>query len=438
MRARELGIKIGLLEPGELDAITDVPGVLVGHTTLVSGDGRLVVGEGPVRTGVTVVVPHEDDVWTEPIFAGCHRLNGNGELTGLEWVRESGFLGGVIGITNTHSVGVVHDSLIAHAARSRANESVFWSLPVVGETYDGALNDINGFHVKPSHVDAALAAASGGPVAEGNVGGGTGMICHEFKGGIGTASRRVAAMDGGWVVGALVQANYGSRRLLRIDGVPVGQEIPVSEVPSPWDQVEQLEAGARAKAAASSASASAANSAAATSASASAAFASGTWRVGPEGGSIIVILATNAPLLPHQCTRLAQRASLGIARMGSIASHGSGDLIVAFATGNRGLSRTAGEEDPRQTVAAQMVVDKAINPLFQAAVEATEAAIVNALLAAETTVGRDGITAHALDHERLIEVMARYGRGPSALATRANPGGATSAPEPGPPPSTAG
>ncbi len=417
MRARELGIKIGLLEPGELDAITDVPGVLVGHATLVAGDGPLVVGRGPVRTGVTVVVPHEDDVWTEPVFAGCHRLNGNGELTGLEWVRESGFLGGVIGITNTHSVGVVHDALIAHAARSRAKESVFWSLPVVGETYDGALNDINGFHVKRSHVDAALAAAASGPVAEGSVGGGTGMICHEFKGGIGTASRRVPAEDGGWVVGALVQANYGSRKLLRIDGVPVGQEIPVSEVPSPWDRVEQLEAEARAEAAAARAQ-SVAGSATSSASTSAVPPAGASSRSGPEGGSIIVILATNAPLLPHQCSRLAQRASLGIARMGSIASHGSGDLIIAFATGNRDLSRTAGEEDPRQTVATQMVVDKAINPLFQAAVEATEAAIVNALLAAGTMVGRDGITAHALDHERLVEIMARYGRGPGPMAAR--------------------
>jgi D-aminopeptidase len=398
MRARELGIRIGLLEPGALDAITDVPGVRVGHTTLVSGEGPLVVGKGPVRTGVTVIVPHDGDVWTEPVFAGCHRLNGNGELTGLEWVRESGFLGGVLGLTNTHSVGVVHDALIAHAARSHGPRSVFWSLPVVGETYDGALNDINGFHVKQPHVDAAIASASGGPVAEGNVGGGTGMICHEFKGGIGTASRQSAAKDGGWVVGALVQANYGSRELLRVDGVPVGQEILKSEMPSPWDEEERLEDAETAARGANSASS----------------------RTGPGGGSIIVILATDAPLLPHQCERLAQRASLGIARMGGIASHGSGDLILAFATGNRGLSQTAGERDPHHTVTAEMVVDRAITPLFQAAVEATEAAIVNALLAAETMSGRDGITAHALNHERLVDVMARYGRGPKTLAKRAD------------------
>jgi D-aminopeptidase len=394
VRARELGIRIGLLEPGEHDAITDIAGVLVGHSTIVSGEGPLVVGQGPVRTGVTVVIPHQDDVWTEPVFAGCHRLNGNGELTGLEWVRESGFLGGVIGITNTHSVGVVRDALIAHAARARAAESVFWSLPVVGETYDGALSDMNGFHVKQLHVDAAIASAASGSVAEGNVGGGTGMICHEFKGGIGTASRRVPEKDGGWTVGALVQANYGSRELLRIDGVPVGQEIPTTDVASPWDEAERLEDAALA---------------------AMGLFGdhpATSQRAGPGGGSIIVVLATDAPLLPHQCERLAQRASLGIARMGGIASHGSGDLIIAFATGNRGLSRTAGERDPHSTVDVKMVVDRGITPLFQAAVEATEAAIVNALLGADTMTGRDGITAHKLDQDRLVEVMARYGRGP--------------------------
>jgi len=420
MRARELGIRIGLLEPGPLDAITDVAGVQVGHTTLISGEGPLVVGEGPVRTGVTVVVPHEDDVWTEPVFAGCHRLNGNGELTGLEWVRESGFLGGVIGITNTHSVGVVRDALIVHAARSRASTSVFWSLPVVGETYDGALNDINGFHVNRQHVDAALASAAGGPVPEGNVGGGTGMICHDFKGGIGTASRRVADQDGGWTVGALVQANYGSRELLRIDGVPVGQEIPTSEVPSAWDAAERLEDAALAGTAGR------------------ASRLPESQRAGPGGGSIIVVLATDAPLLPHQCERVAQRASLGIARMGGIASHGSGDLIIAFATGNRGLSRLAGERDPRMTVSTRMVVDRGVTPLFQAAVEATEAAIVNALLAAETLSGRDGITAHRLDQERLVDVMARYGRGPKTLARRAGLDRQAGSAPGGLPPSTIG
>ena len=372
MRARDLGIRIGRMEPAELNAITDVPGVRVGHTTLISGDGPLRPGAGPVRTGVTVVIPHDGDVWTEPVFAGAHRLNGNGELTGLEWIREAGMLAGAIGITNTHSVGVVHDALIEAAVRAHAMTDAVWALPVAGETFDGALNDINGFHVRAEHVHAALAAASGGPVAEGNVGGGTGMICHEFKGGIGTASRRA----GEWTVGVLVQANYGARELLRIDGVPVGAAIPVSEVPSPWDQVESL--GARA---------------------------------GAEGGSIIGVVATDAPLLPHQCARLAQRVGMGVARMGSYASHGSGDLFVAFATGNRDLSRNAGEDDPRPTVQLRMLTDAHINPLLEAVAEATEEAIVNALLAAETMVGRDGITAHALDPDRLMEIMRAHGRG---------------------------
>ena len=359
------------MEPGALNAITDVGGVRVGHTTLIAGDGPLRPGEGPIRTGVTVIVPHDGDVWTEPIFAGAHRLNGNGELTGLEWIREAGMLGGAIGITSTHSVGVVHDALIEAGVRAHGMRDGVWALPVAGETYDGALNDISGFHVRAEHVHAALAAAAGGRVAEGNVGGGTGMICHEFKGGIGTASR----LAGGSTVGVLVQANYGSRDLLRIDGVPVGAAISRDEVPSPWDQVDALAA-----------------------------------RTGPEGGSIIGIVATDAPLLPHQCTRLAQRVGMGVARMGSYASHGSGDLFCAFATGNRDLSRNAGEDDPRQTVALRMLPDERINPLLEAVVEATEEAIVHALLAAETMVGRDGITAHALDHERLRAIMRDHGR----------------------------
>ncbi len=371
MRARELGIRIGRLEPGPLNAITDVPGVRVGHTTLIGGDGPLRRGDGPVRTGVTVIIPHDGDVWTEPVFAGAHRLNGNGELTGLEWIREAGLLAGAIGITNTHSVGAVHDALIEAAVRAHPPGATFWALPVVGETYDGALNDIDGFHVRAEHVHAALAAAGDGPVAEGNVGGGTGMVCHEFKGGIGTASRRI----GDWTLGVLVQANYGTRELLRIDGVPVGAAIPRSEVPSPWDQVDALHT-----------------------------------RAGAEGGSIIGIAATDAPLLPHQCARLAQRIGLGVARMGSYASHGSGDLFCAFATGNRDLSHHIGEDDPRPTVDLRMVVDEHINPLFEAVVEATEEAITNALLAAETMTGRDGITAHAVDHDRLVEIMRAHGR----------------------------
>ena len=371
MRARDLGIRIGRMQPGPNNAITDVAGVRVGHTTLIDGDGPLRVGQGPVRTGVTVVIPHDGDIWTEPVFAGAHRLNGNGELTGLEWIREHGLLAGAIGITNTHSVGVVHDALIEAGARAHAMRDTIWALTVAGETYDGALNDINGFHVRAEHVHAALAAAIDGSVAEGNVGGGTGMICHEFTGGIGTASR----VAGDWTVGVLVQANYGVRDLLRIDGVPVGAEIPTSEISSPWDEAEAIAA-----------------------------------RSGPEGGSIIGVVATDAPLLPHQCARLAQRVGMGLARMGSYASHGSGDLFVAFATGNRDLSRRAGEDDPRPTVGLRMVVDDHINPLMEAVAEATEEAITNALVAAETMTGRDGITAHALPHDRLRAIMERHGR----------------------------
>ena len=355
-----------------MNAITDVAGVRVGHVTLVRGDGPLRGGEGPVRTGVTVVIPHDGDIWTEPVFAGAHRLNGNGELTGLEWIREHGMLGGAIGVTNTHSVGTVRDGLIRAAAEARGGRDDFWALPVVGETYDGCLNDLNGMHVRPEHVAEALEGATSGAVPEGNVGGGTGTICHEFKGGIGTASRRVRR---GWTVGVLVQANYGARELLRIDGVPVGAAIPTDEVPSAWDELDAANA-----------------------------------RATPEGGSIIGIVATDAPLLPHQCARLAQRVGMGVARMGSYASHGSGDLFVAFATGNRGLSHRAGEDDPRETAELRMVVDDHINPLLEAVVEATEEAITNALIAAETMTGRDGITAHALPHDRLVGVMRDHGR----------------------------
>ena len=381
-RARDLGIRIGHGQPGPDNAITDVAGVRVGHTTLISGDGPLVVGRGPTRTGVTVIVPHDGDTWREPVFAGCFTLNGNGELTGLEWMRESGFLGGAIGLTNTHSVGVVHDALIAAAVDSSPRGPGLWVLPVVGETWDGQLSDINGFHVRPEHLHAALAAANDGPVAEGNVGGGTGMICHEFKGGIGTASRVLPADMGGWTLGVLVQANYGDRDQLRVDGVPVGESIGTDEVPSPWEVARSP-------------------------------LATGSSRAGPEGGSIIGIVATDAPLLPHQCERLAMRGALGLARAGGYGSHSSGDMFVAFATGNRGLSTTAGELAEGRLIAdARLVVDGAITPLLLAAVEAVEEAIVNALVAAETMAGRDGITAHALPHDRLVEVMHRHGRNP--------------------------
>ena len=386
MRTRDLGIVIGRGRPGPHNAITDVPGVRVGHTTLIDGDGPLVTGQGPVRTGVTVVVPHDGDPWSEPVFAGCHRLNGNGELTGLEWIREAGQLGGVIGLTNTHSVGVVHDALIAEAVGAVSAGAPFWSLPVVGETWDGSLNDVNGFHVRPEHVHSALASATGGPVAEGGVGGGTGMVCHEFKGGIGTASRVVNAEEGGWSVGVLVQANYGRREWLRVDGVPVGEAIPRTELSSAHDGADAIDA-------------------------ARAAAASRIGRGGPrrETGSIIILVATDAPLLPHQCERLAQRAGLGLARVGSTAGNYSGDLFLAWATGNRGLPVQSGEHGS-QTVDVRMVADRVMDPLFDATIEATEEAIVNALVAATTMVGRDGVTAHALPHDRLLETMARYGR----------------------------
>ncbi len=375
MRARDLGIVIGHGRPGPANAITDVAGVRVGHATIVRGDGPLVVGAGPVRTGVTMIVPHDGDVWTEPLFAGSHRLNGNGELTGLEWIREAGHLTGPIGITNTHSVGVVRDAIIRNAVRILPFGTSYWALPVVGETWDGLLNDIDGFHVTPDHVDEALAGARGGPVAEGAVGGGTGMVCHEFKGGIGTASRVVDEASGGFTVGVLVQANYGRRGWLRVDGVPVGEAIPTDEVPTPYSDIEDDEEAPP-----------------------------------PGSGSIIVIVATDAPLLPHQCERLAQRAGLGIARMGGTGAHSSGDLFLCFATGNRTLPRTSFRSDPRVTADIRVLNDFAIGPLFDATIEATEEAILNALLGAETMTGRDGITAHALPHDRLLETMARYGR----------------------------
>lgn len=373
MRARDLGIHIGRGLPGPLNAITDVTGVTVGHTTLVEGAGPLVTGQGPVRTGVTVICPRGSDRWSEPVFAGCHRLNGNGELTGLEWVRESGMLTTPVAITNTHSVGVVRDALVAASVRNEP-ENPGWSLPVVGETYDGLLNDINGFHVRAKHLHAALETASGGPVVEGAVGGGTGMVCHEFKGGIGTASRVIDHELGGYTVGALVQANYGRRDWLRVDGVRVGEAIPLSEVPSPYEQEESLRLPPR------------------------------------SSGSIIVVIATDAPLLPHQCERLAQRAGLGIARAGGTGGHTSGDLFIAFSTGNRIPSGIDDDHAARGSYDVRAVGGIVIDQLFDAVIESTEESIINALVAAETVVGRDGITAHALPHARLRAIMALAGR----------------------------
>ena len=384
VRARDLGIVIGNGQPGPANAITDVAGVQVGHVTIVRGDGPLIVGQGPVRTGVTVVVPHDGDVFTQSVYAGSHRLNGNGEMTGLEWIREAGILSGPIGITNTHSVGIVHDAIIRNAVRTHPRGGSFWSLPVAAETWDGLLNDTDGFHVTMDHVDQALAVAHDGPVEEGNVGGGTGMVCHEFKGGIGTASRVIPATFGGWTVGVLVQANYGRRDLLRVDGVPVGEAIPVTDVPSPYRPEDE-----------------------------DGPFDVATRGTPPPGsGSIIVIVATDAPLLPHQCERLAQRAGLGIARMGGTGGNSSGDLFLCFATGNRELPGISFAADPRLAVDVRSVNDHVINGLFDGVIESTEEAILNALVAAETMTGRDGITAHAIPHDRLVETMTRYGRGP--------------------------
>jgi D-aminopeptidase len=367
MRARELGIEIGVLPSGPNDAITDVGGVRVGHSTIVWGEGPLAVGEGPVRTGVTVVCPREGSARDEPVFAGSHRFNGNGEMTGLEWIREAGALTTPVGITNTHSVGVVRDALIAAEVGERPGAEEYWSLPVVAETYDGTLNDINGQHVGPEHVREALRNAAAGPVVEGSVGGGTGMICHEFKGGIGTASRRVPDEGGGWTVGALVQANYGSRSTLRVEGLPVGRVLTKERVPSPFDDEETEQP--------------------------------------PGTGSIIVILATDAPLLPIQCDRLVQRATVGLARMGGGLDDGSGDIFLAFATGNRGLPSAVLERDVPQTVPVRMLPNERMTPLFHAAAEATEAAILNALLSATTVTGRDGVTAHGLESDVLLSAM---------------------------------
>ncbi|CAN5739734.1 MAG: P1 family peptidase [Rubrobacteraceae bacterium] len=366
MRARELGISVGDLSPGPHNAITDVEGVRVGHSTSVRGEGPLVVGEGPVRTGVTVVCPREGLARDEPVFAGAHRFNGNGEMTGLEWIREAGTLATPVAITNTHSVGVVRDALVRAEIEARADEEDYWCLPVVAETYDGTLNDINGQHVTAEHVLEALASASAGPVEEGSVGGGTGMICHEFKGGIGTASRRLPEEQGGWTVGVLVQANYGRRSMLRVDGAPVGRVLDTEEIPSPVNGGEETQ---------------------------------------PAGtGSIIVILATDAPLLPTQCDRLAMRASIGLGRVGGGLDDGSGDIFFAFATGNRGIPR-AGLSAPPVTVPLKMVSNEYMTPLFHAAAEATEESILNALLAAGDMTGRDSITAYGLTPESLLGAL---------------------------------
>jgi len=365
-RARDLGVPFDGT-PGPLNAITDVAEVEVGHKTVVFGEGKRVVGRGPVRTGVTAVWPRGKGT-PDPVFAAWFSLNGDGEMTGTTWVEDSGLLEGPVMLTNTLSVGVVHHAVVrwgVSKSRDHKGDDAYppWlaSLPVVAETWDGTLNDIMGQHVKEEDALEAMEEARGGPVTEGNVGGGTGMICHRFKGGIGTASRLVEVAGARYTLGALVQCNYGSRRLLRVAGVPVGREIA--------DLMPEFPRG------------------------------------DTDEGSIIVVVATDAPLLPHQLERVARRVSLGLARNGSISGNGSGDLFVAFTTANREAARNRSGRSP-----AELLANESLDPLFEATVDATEEAIVNALVAAETMTGADGVTVHALPHDRLREVLRKYNR----------------------------
>jgi len=355
-RARDLGVPFDGT-PGANNAITDVKGVEVGHTTLISGEGKMESGKGPVRTGVTAILPRGKDS-TGAVFAGWFTLNGNGEMTGTTWVEDSGFLEGPVMITNTHSVGVVRDAVIAWRVKHGPpdSEGYWWSLPVVAETWDGYLNDVNGFHVKPEDAFHALDTAHSGPVEEGNVGGGTGMICNEFKGGIGTSSRLLDSKYGGYTVGVLVQCNYGQRDQLRVAGIPVGREISGEQV---WDD---------------------------------------------DVGSIIVVVATDAPLIPTQLRRVAKKVSLGLGRNGSYSGDGSGDIFIAFSTANPGAANSKGL---RQLT---MLPNDQLNPIFLATVQATEEAVINAMVAAETMTGFNGHTVMALPHDRLREVLKKYNR----------------------------
>ena len=358
MRGRAIGIPFEGT-PGPLNAITDVAGVTVGVTTLISGEGELEVGKGPVRTGVTAILPRGDASFNDPVYAGYFSLNGNGEMTGAAWLEEGGFLEGPVVITNTHSVGVARDAVIAwRLTKGGPDPTGFvWSLPVVAETWDGYLNDINGFHVKAEHVIGALENAKGGSVPEGSVGGGTGMVCYEFKGGTGTSSRVVKAKDASYTVGALVQANFGRRSQLTIAGVPVGKEIPENAI---YDR---------------------------------------------EAGSIIVVIATDAPLLPHQLKRLARRASMGIARTGAVSGNGSGDLFVAFSTANRGAADPA---KPVHTVGT--IPNDLLDPIFTATVQSVEESIVNAMVVNQDMTGRDNHRVEALPHDRLKSALQKYNR----------------------------
>jgi len=354
-RARDLGVPFEGT-PGPLNSITDVRGVEVGYRTLISGEGKLQVGVGPVRTGVTAIFPRGKSA-VDPVFAGWFTENGNGEMTGTAWVEESGFLYGPVMITNTHSVGVVRDTVIDWQLKHGTPIPLedWWSLPVVGETWDGELNDINGFHVKPEDAIAAMQDAHSGPIAEGNVGGGTGVVCFEFKGGTGTSSRKLPENLGGYTIGVLVQCNFGVRHLLRIAGVPVGYEIPLDAHRS-------------------------------------------------DVGSIIVVVATDAPLLPHQMKRIARRVTLSLGRLGSISGNDSGDIFIAFSTANTGAALA------QKSASVQMLANGQMDSLFEATVQATEEAVVNAMITAKTMTGINGHMVEALPHDRLREVLKKYNR----------------------------
>lgn len=371
VRARDLGIVVGTLQTGPLNAITDVEGVLVGHATIIRGDGALKIGQGPVRTGVTAVLPRKD-VWFNAVYAAVHTLNGDGEMTGTQWIRDRETLAHPVLITNTGNVGTVHEAEIAYMTeRHPARDWAF--LPVVAETWDGTLNDIRGQHVKKADVFAAIDGAGGGTVPEGAVGGGTGMVCYGFKGGIGTSSHRLSKQAGGYTIGVLVQANFGRRTELTVAGVPVGREVS--------DLIPEIKR-----------------------------------RGGPGGddinleheGSVIVVVATDAPLSSRQLERLGRRVSLGLARTGSTSGNTSGDIFIAFSTAN-----AIPQSNAQPTLTATFVSPEStsvLNPLFQAVVEATEESVLNALMKATTMTGVNGNTVHALPYDRLATVMAKYGR----------------------------
>lgn len=366
MKARDLGIPFDG-KPGKFNAITDVEGVLVGHSTIIEGEGELVIGKGPIRTGVTTILPLGKT--TDEVFASFFSYNGNGEMTGSHWLEESGHLKGPISITNTHSVGIVRDAVVEWLFKNNLFQGrIFWGLPVVAETYDGLLNDLNGFHVKKEHLFKALDDAKSGEVLEGNVGGGTGMICHQFKGGIGTSSRILDEKYGGYTIGALVQANYGWRDHLTITGVPVGKELEKELLPEINDVYEDIRR--------------------------------------ENEGSIIVVIATDAPLLPYQLKRVAKRVTAGLARVGGYGHNGSGDIFIAFSTAN-----ILDSSDKKVNVKNyKSLNDNLIDPLFKATAEATEEAIVNALVNAETMKGINDNIVHALPHDKLIEIMKKYNR----------------------------